>query len=130
MLHYQRTWRAIGILILALIVIGSLTPVPSTNIKIQAYDKVAHVLMYLLLMAWFSQVYTNNNRILVAGLCFAVGLGLELLQGMVPYRTFDLHDVIANTAGIIVGWLLMVSPLQYSLLLVDRWFVRQFSREG
>jgi VanZ family protein len=38
-----------------------------------------------------------------------VGMGLEIVQRIVPDRSFDLYDVLANTMGVLAGTVLAVA---------------------
>lgn len=35
----------------------------------------------------------------------AIGLLTESIQGLLPYRGFDINDMVANTLGVTLGWL-------------------------
>lgn len=42
---------------------------------------------------------------LLTVITIAIGTMLEFAQGLVPYRTFDLHDALANALGAGAGFL-------------------------
>ena len=54
-------------------------------------------------MFWFSQLYAS--RIFYAIGFTAMGIALELAQGWLGTRQYDLVDMLANTAGVLAGWL-------------------------
>ena len=33
-----------------------------------------------------------------------MGIGIEFLQRMTGYRTFDVYDMAANATGVLLGW--------------------------
>jgi glycopeptide antibiotics resistance protein len=33
-----------------------------------------------------------------------MGIGLEFIQGMLGYRTYEVFDMLANTIGVLLGW--------------------------
>jgi len=71
-----------------------------------AGDKLGHLLAYGLLMFWFSQIYLSQKTRLFYGIGFlAMGVGLEVLQGMSGTREYDVVDMLANAAGVLSGWL-------------------------
>lgn len=73
---------------------------------ITAGDKLGHLLAYGLLMFWFAQVYFSTKaRAAHAALFLAMGIGLEVLQGMSGTRQYDVVDMLANTAGVGCGWM-------------------------
>jgi len=104
---------AVGILIAAVIRAGSgvarLGP-----LGILRRDLWLHALAYLALeLAVIGALGARDrvSRLLLIGSCcavFAYGIGIELLQLAVPYRSFSTADLAANGAGIlsaVVVWL-------------------------
>jgi VanZ family protein len=79
----------------------SLTPSPP-HIDIDSGDKLGHFMSYFLLMFWFAQLYAR--RVGYAAGFIAMGITLELLQGMLGYRSFERYDILANCAGVLLGW--------------------------
>ena len=108
--------NALILAILATLLIGilSLSAVPKLNLElgIKSGDKYLHFIAYFgLSTIWY---FALRNRVQKKVFNFFVPLGLifygiilELLQsGITTYRTGDIYDVLANTAGIIVGLVL------------------------
>ena len=59
-------------------------------------------------MFLFCQIYVQRNARIAYALAFvAMGIGLEFLQGMTGYRSFDVMDMLANTIGVALGWILV-----------------------
>jgi VanZ family protein len=88
----------------AAIVWLSLTPSPP-EVDFEASDKVGHLLSYALLMSWFTFLYPDRKRRAVhAALFIALGIFLEFAQGGLGYREFELPDMLANAAGVLLGW--------------------------
>ena len=70
-------------------------------------DKAGHLAAYGLLMFWFAQLYARARaRIAYAAGFIALGVALELAQGALGYRSFDLADILANMLGVALGWAL------------------------
>jgi VanZ family protein len=72
-------------------------------------DKVGHFAAYTTL-ALLPVVATEA---VLFGLALAasmvpLGVGLEFAQRLVPGRTFDTHDMLANTIGVLTGAILAV----------------------
>lgn len=66
-------------------------------------------------MFWFCQIYASPKIRGVHGIAFlAMGVGLEVLQGMSGLREYDVVDMLANAAGVAAGWL--AAPLLPRLL--------------
>jgi glycopeptide antibiotics resistance protein len=88
----------------AAIVWLSLTPAPPT-LDFRESDKVGHFLAYGGVMFWFSQLYLRRRTRLCYGVGFiALGIGLELAQRALGYRTYEVFDMFANTLGVLIGW--------------------------
>ncbi len=96
---------------LALVCYGSLTPSPP-QVDISNFDKVEHFTAYAFPMFWFALLYPGiGRRLTIAGLLVGMGIAIEFLQGMTPYRTYDTLDMLANSTGVAIGWLLVRSQL-------------------
>lgn len=89
----------------AAIVWLSLTPSPPV-VDFKASDKAGHLAAYGLLMFWFCSLYLRGKTRLLYGVAFVVmGVGLEVIQGILGFRTYDVLDMVANSAGVALGWL-------------------------
>ena len=71
-------------------------------------DKVGHFIMYFVLGALISKVYPRNRRVLFLGVIY--GALMEVFQYFIPYRSFELMDMLANASGIMI--ILALSHLQ------------------
>ena len=108
--------NALIIAIVATVFLGilSLSAVPKLNLGlgIKAGDKYLHFIAYfgLSLMWYFALKDRINKKIfkIFVPLCLIFyGIILEGLQsGLTTYRTGDIYDAIANTAGVIVALVL------------------------
>lgn len=69
-------------------------------------DKLGHLVAYGALTFWFAQLIQAKRARAQIMLAFvALGVSLEFVQGTLPYRSYDEMDMIANTAGVALGWL-------------------------
>ena len=88
----------------AAIVCLSLTSAPP-ELGIAHGDKLGHLAAYGVLMFWFSQLYASTAARIAYAVGFsAMGIGLEFLQGHLGYRSYEEFDMVANTAGVVLGW--------------------------
>ena len=108
MLRYRFTFIAfalgIGIVILSTIPLAF----PQKEAQVIEIDKLAHVFAYFcfatslflaLDLDW--KFKTSKNWTIISA--FALGLVLEIIQGsFLPYRSFELYDILANTLGIVL----------------------------
>jgi VanZ family protein len=82
----------------------SLTPSPP-KIDVDEGDKLGHVVAYGSLMFWFCLLYERSGtRTAYAVLWIAMGIALEFAQGATGYRSYEVFDMLANAAGVLLGW--------------------------
>ena len=93
----------LGWLLVLGVIVGSLLPGPSLP-DVAFNDKLQHAGAYCLLMVWFAGLYRHGLYPLIAAGLFALGLGLDLLQGLTSTRSLELTDIAADLAGIAVGF--------------------------
>jgi VanZ family protein len=104
-LRWLKLWLATGWLLIAAVVYLSLTPAPP-KMDVPVGDKIGHVVAYSVLMFWFTQIYyERRSRMLIALGFVLLGISLEYLQGLGGDRQFEVTDMIANTAGVAIGWI-------------------------
>ncbi len=54
----------------------------------------------------------RSTRIAYALSWIGMGVGLELIQGALGYRTYEVFDMFANTLGVLIGWAAaLISPI-------------------
>ena len=124
-LKYRPLWLAIGWGLVALVIYLSLTPQP-VELRVSHGDKYMHSLAYFVLMGWFQQLYPGRlSRLLLLTLFVAMGIGLEYLQGLSGVRFFDPADMIANTLGALLAWLLGWVGFASLLLQFERRLMKQ-----
>ena len=117
-LAYKKLWLLIGGALVVLLLYGSLAPAKALP-PLGGSDKLWHAGSYFVAMAYFSQIYWRvSARLLIAAALIALGVTIEFLQ---PYvnREFDWFDALANGAGVVVAFLLSLSPLSSILRYVD-----------
>ncbi len=119
-LRYHRAWFALGVLWIATVIFLSLMSKPPHPLSFEQSDKLSHFLAYGWLMLWFCQLYTGTARRWGLAVAFvALGVGLEFLQSLTPDRTYDVFDMAANTSGVLLGWLLAITPLAHGLRMIE-----------
>lgn len=76
------------------------------------FDKIAHLSAYsLLTWSWFLSIIKQKvgiARSLLIGILISIyGIVIEVIQGnYTPDREADIYDVLANTIGVILGFVL------------------------
>ncbi|CAO3593760.1 unnamed protein product [Absidia cylindrospora] len=72
-------------------------------------DKVLHFSTFCILSVCLYFLWNlsfKRNLILTCGILFFLTIGSEFIQGLLPYRTFDWYDILANVLGSTTGLLL------------------------
>jgi VanZ family protein len=106
-LKYRKLWLVIGWTIVAMVWYLSLTPKPP-EVGIKLWDKLNHFIAYAVLMGWFGQLYwQKTQRLFWFGFFAAMGIGIEVFQGMDVHRMFEYQDMLANMLGIVSATLVL-----------------------
>ena len=117
--RHRRIWLLLGGGMVFSVVVLSLIPV---DVDLgEGRDKVAHFLAYGSMSFWFGMLFAGRARQLGIALAFALmGVGIEFLQGLTDYRTFEVADMVANAIGAALGWGLAQTPLGNALDWAER----------
>lgn len=100
-LRWFRWWLAVGLFGCGMLLYLSLIPSPPQP-EVAHFDKLEHLLAYIVLGAWFAAILPRHHGRVFVGLAVLGGL-IELLQGMTDYRSGDALDMVADVVGIVVG---------------------------
>jgi len=126
-LRRPRLWWGVGCAGLALLVVLEIMPSPP-SLDVGPGGWTDHALAYATLMAWFARLDgAASYRRRVAFALVALGVALECAQGLTTWRTFDVADMLANAAGVTIGWLASPPRLRNGLVELDR---ALFARRG
>ena len=82
------------------------TPIPS---HLYMYANILNhfiVYLYVSVLGLYLYLRSHNFQKIVFGLFF-LSIFLEVLQFIVPFRTFEIYDVSANFAGVLVAYCLI-----------------------
>jgi VanZ family protein len=104
MLRYRSAWLGGGWLLVTLVSVLSLMPNPPEPFTFSYFDKVEHGMAYAALSWWFCQLYLGARQRVVLAL-IAMGVVIEILQGLSGYRYFEYADMLANSTGVLLGFL-------------------------
>ncbi len=104
-LKYIKAWKVLGYALVVTLIILSIIPTRDLNrVLFVGSDKVIHFLYYGILMIWFGQTHDENHYISLAWKFVALGLALEIVQHLLPVRTFDVFDFFADALGVLAGY--------------------------
>jgi len=106
-----------------LLIVTILLCIPGTRLpKIKwddklLFDKWIHVLLFLILVLVWCRAYSKPHLktifITVTILSILYGIGMEIVQKyFIPFRSFDVADIIADAVGCIAGYLISMKKFQ------------------
>jgi len=115
----RRIWLLLGWGMVFSVFVLSLIPL---NVDLgEGRDKVAHFIAYGSMTFWFAMLFEGRLRQVAIAIAFAaMGVGIEFLQGMTDYRSFEVADMVADGIGAAIGWGLAQTPLGNALDWVER----------
>lgn len=118
-LRYPRIWLTLGWLLVLGVIVGSLLPGPVIReITPAISDKLMHIGAYFALMLWFAGLYPRVRHPRVAAALLALGIALDVLQGVATRtRSFELLDIAADAVG-------LIAALALSAWLLEGWCLR------
>ena len=125
-LRYRNRWRvASGLLLSAIFMMAIVPALWATAIpqSWSATDKWLHGLTFMLLALWYTGQYAPESYWRIAVGLSAYGALIEIGQSMIPYRSAEWGDLVADIAGIAVG-------LAIAMVLTGGWSVRAESWLG
>lgn len=104
-----------------LVITISLAPSPEVMTSLPARDKIAHLLVYSILMLWFGCIYLPGRKYVFLGLgLILLGVILEIIQGMTGYRYMEYKDMTFNSLGVFLGWLSARTKASRSLVFIEQ----------
>jgi VanZ family protein len=121
-LRYARFWLVAGLLLLGVGFASALAPPPAGLASLN--DKLLHTAGFLVFMVWFGGVFERRFLPAVALALAAYGLLIELLQGLTHTRQAEELDLVADVAGILLGWLLSTAGLSRWCTKLESWLAR------
>ncbi|HEY8888418.1 MAG TPA: VanZ family protein [Gallionella sp.] len=120
MLNFRRAWLTGAWLLVGLVIYLSLTPHPPEPFSFSNADKLEHGIAYGSLALWFCQIYVSvRSRMIAIIALIGLGIGLEFVQGWTGYRFFDVWDMVANSIGVMLGFLLVLTPFGRLFILIE-----------
>lgn len=78
------------------------------------FDHIVHASIFILCaLFWVDLVRPKRGwKIWLLLLCIATGVVTESVQYLLPYRGFDINDLIANFLGSTLGWLIVLFAIK------------------
>jgi VanZ family protein len=116
-----RLWLGLWCAMIAAVIVLSLTPPPPMAVP-HGFDKLEHLLGYLLLSAGAVLLFARRRTQLWAGVGLAaMGVALEVAQALLTQtRAAEPADALANASGVAIGLVLSFSPWANALRWLDQ----------
>lgn len=108
-LKFKFTWWTICHLTAFAILVVCLIPSSGKVPRFEHLDKFFHFFGHALLAIFYTQVWNRNRLNQLFFILLLYGFIIEVLQFLTGWRTFDLFDVLANSAGTTYGILFSIS---------------------
>ena len=108
-----RAWRFLLILLIVGVTYLALTPAPPQDID-TGWDKLNHVIAFTALAFAACLCYPASRRARLLLLCSLLAFGglIEALQLLVPSRSSEWGDLLADSVGIVCGAVMAACVLQ------------------
>ncbi|WP_024951516.1 VanZ family protein [Cobetia crustatorum] len=97
----RRGWAFVALLCLLLILFGTLSPGEPHPEQTFPWDKLQHFSAFVLL-ALMTRLSGISSLIILPALLL-LGVGIEFLQLLIPYRGAEVLDALADFLGILAG---------------------------
>lgn len=105
-------WSLLAIGQLGLVVL-SLLPLPIAAPDVPLFDKWAHLLAHASLSAAAMLCFrSTRGRVCALAWQLLLGVLIEGLQGLVPWRSMEAADLVANALGVGLGASIALTPLR------------------
>ncbi|HEX2828763.1 MAG TPA: VanZ family protein [Burkholderiales bacterium] len=119
-MKFRPLWLVLGWCLVAAVVYLSVSHT-SVAPNVENGDKIGHFVAYGTLSLWFVQLFRRPPQRFGACLALvALGVALECVQAVLPYRSFDRMDMLANACGVVLGWIAAPPRLPNLLAMVER----------
>jgi len=92
-----------------ILVVSSIPALSPPSIRIEIEDKVAHFGEYMVLGFLTARAFWGHNQqksktfLYTSGICTAFGIFDEIHQAIIPNRTTDVFDMLADMLGTVAG---------------------------
>jgi len=111
-MRYLFSWYATHIYSFLIIVVSFFPVKFPPQLLFPFQDKLIHLLLYFLLaflaVNTFRRKGIGNPKVCSFFYAFFLGLFAEVIQYFLPYRSFELGDILANLLGSFLGVLIII----------------------
>ncbi len=109
----MKYFKIISLIVISLILILSVIKISNNNLPEES-DKIVHFVMYFFCAAAFCSL--KFKYYMIWAICY--GVSIEIIQSFIPWRSFSIGDILANSLGVLAFYLInkkfKIIPLKYS----------------
>ena len=131
-LRYSRRWHAASMMLLLLVLAATMMPAvwfwSDRHVFLTWFvdvDKWLHGITFVILALWFAGQYRPGSYWWIGIGLILFGFLIEGCQRLVTYRSADSFDILADTAGIVVGLSIAAAGFGGWSLRLEDWFARR-----
>jgi len=100
---HRSKWQLVFWLNTTLLLYLTLMPNISYRVSIDNIDKLFHLIGFGAFAVFFGMAYPKLKLCRVFVLSSLLGVAVELIQSQIPYRSFSLLDMLADSVGILIA---------------------------
>ncbi len=119
-LQHGRWWWGAGFGMLAAVIGVALLPAPLVE-PVTYNDKVAHAAAFAFFMVWFSALVEPRRLVWLAFGLLCYGGLIEGLQALTVTRKADVLDLVADAAGLAIGWFAALAGARHWCHRLETW---------
>jgi glycopeptide antibiotics resistance protein len=72
-------------------------------------DYLVHALVFVPVVVLWKLGFPGQSLWKIAGVGMVLAVGLEGVQYLLPYRSWNVNDAVGNVVGVVLGWLIPVA---------------------
>lgn len=103
-LQSNTMWKLLFWVIFTLLLYLTLTPSPPKPISLNQIDKLYHLCAFAGFTFIFKTAFKRVKPVIIFLLSASLGIMIEVLQYYIPNRGFSLADMLADIAGVCIGF--------------------------
>jgi VanZ family protein len=129
-LRYEKRWRVAGIIILIVVLAFAVLPALSflpdiPQVDLLSLDKWLHIMTFIFLSLWFTGQYERRFYWRLIAALTAFGVLIELGQGVIPYRSAEWMDLVADIIGLVIGLFVAITGAGGWSLRLEQWLEKR-----
>ena len=119
-LRYPWLWKLLAwLLLLTVAIVTLMPPPPRLDLPLLSWAKAQHFIAYAVLAWSFLQAWEGRHTVFWILMLIVAGVLLEVLQGLMGVRIMETFDMLANSLGVLLGFVLWRTPAGQGFLFLE-----------